>query len=49
MALNPGIPYIGGKSRLAKWIISHFPENYKKMSYVEPFGGGGWVLFANYS
>ena len=46
MALNPGIPYIGGKSRLAKWIISHFPENYKKMSYVEPFGGGGWVLFA---
>ena len=39
------IPYIGGKSRLAKWIISHFPSNYTKMTYVEVFGGAGWVLF----
>ena len=39
------IPYIGGKSRLAKWIISHFPPNYTKMTYVEVFGGAGWVLF----
>ncbi|GAB6075688.1 DNA adenine methylase [Desulfurobacterium crinifex] len=39
------IPYIGGKSRLASWIISQFPENYTRMTYVEPFGGAGWVLF----
>ena len=38
-------PYIGGKSRLAKWIISHFPSNYTKMTYVEVFGGAGWILF----
>lgn len=39
------IPYMGGKSSLAKWIISNFPEDYENRLYVEPFGGGGWVLF----
>ena len=39
------IPYIGGKSYLANWIISNFPTNYTEMSYCEVFGGGGWVLF----
>ena len=39
------IPYIGGKSYLASWIISNFPENFREMSYCEVFGGGGWVLF----
>jgi len=39
------IPYIGGKSYLASWIISKFPDNYREMSYCEVFGGGGWVLF----
>lgn len=39
------IPYIGGKSYLASWIISQFPENYESRSYIEVFGGGGWVLF----
>lgn len=39
------IPYIGGKSYLANWIISNFPEDYTKLSYCEVFGGGGWVLF----
>lgn len=39
------MPYIGGKFYLAKWIISEFPENYQEMTYVEPFGGAGWVLF----
>lgn len=38
------IPYIGGKSVLSKWIIENFPQDYQKMSYVEVFGGGGWVL-----
>jgi DNA adenine methylase len=39
------LPYIGGKSYLAGWIISHFPKDYQKLSYCEVFGGGGWVLF----
>jgi DNA adenine methylase len=39
------LPYIGGKSYLANWIIDSFPEKYKEMSYCEVFGGGGWVLF----
>lgn len=39
------LPYIGGKSRLASWIISNFPEDYQQKSYCEVFGGGGWVLF----
>ncbi|SMO84909.1 DNA adenine methylase [Balnearium lithotrophicum] len=37
--------YIGGKCKIAKWIISNFPQNYKNMTYVEVFGGAGWVLF----
>ncbi len=39
------IPYMGGKCYLAKWIISHFPDEFENMSYAEVFGGGGWVLF----
>lgn len=39
------LPYLGGKSYLASWIISHFPEKYQQLSYCEVFGGGGWVLF----
>ena len=36
------VPYVGGKSRLAQWIITHFPGH---RIYVEVFGGGGHVLF----
>lgn len=39
------IPYIGGKSKIANWVIAGFPENYSKLTYCEVFGGGGWVLF----
>lgn len=37
------IPWIGGKSQLAKTIVSMFPESFGR--YVEVFGGGGSVLF----
>lgn len=35
--------YIGGKYRLAPWIISHMPEH---KLYVEPMGGSGAVLLS---
>lgn len=42
MLTNPLLKYYGGKFRLARWIISHFPRH---EHYIEPFGGGGAVLF----
>lgn len=38
------IPWIGGKSLLAKKIKSLFPEGFGR--YIEVFGGGGSVLFS---
>ena len=38
------IPWIGGKSLLAKKITAEFPEEFDR--YIEVFGGGGSVLFA---
>ena len=40
-----GFTYYGGKKRLAPWIISHFPKDYKNLHYIEPFFGGGAVFF----
>ena len=38
---RPVVRWLGGKYRLAPWIISHFP---KHKGYLEPYGGGGSVL-----
>ena len=37
------IPWVGGKSLLAKKIVEHFPDDINR--YIEVFGGGGSVLF----
>lgn len=39
------IRYPGSKWGIANWIISHFPDGYEKMVYLEPFCGSGAVFF----
>ena len=41
--MNCFVPWIGGKSRLAKTICSLLPED--RTTYIEVFGGGAKVLF----
>ena len=37
--------YPGSKWALADWIIGHFPNDYEKMVYLEPYAGSGAVFF----
>lgn len=40
--MNSPLPYIGGKSRLARTIIPMIPQH---KTYCEPFAGAAWVFF----
>jgi DNA adenine methylase len=37
------LSYIGGKSKIGKWIVPFYPEDME--TYVEPFGGMFWCFF----
>lgn len=37
------ISYIGGKSRIGKWIVNYIPRDIE--TYVEPFSGMFWTFF----
>ena len=43
--MNTILSYYGGKQKIASWILSYFPDDYKKLHYVEPFAGGLALLF----
>lgn len=37
--------YPGSKWTAAAWIVSHFPADYEKAVYLEPYFGSGAVFF----
>jgi DNA adenine methylase len=37
------LSYIGGKSRIGKWIVGYYPQDME--TYVETFGGMFWCFF----
>lgn len=39
------IKYFGGKNGFANRILEYFPQDYEKMSYIEPFCGSAAMLF----
>lgn len=39
------IKYFGGKNGMANKIIPFFPENYRELTYLEPFCGSAAMLF----
>lgn len=45
MLVAPFLKWVGGKRQLMPSIVAHLPENINDYKYVEPFIGGGAVLF----
>lgn len=43
--VTPFLKWVGGKRQLMPSIVEHLPENIKEYKYIEPFIGGGAVLF----
>jgi len=41
----PFLKWVGGKRQLMPSIIQHLPKNIQSYNYIEPFIGGGAVLF----
>ena len=41
----PFLKWVGGKRQLMPSIVEHLPENINEHKYIEPFIGGGAVLF----
>ena len=37
------LSYIGGKSKIGKWIVPYYPKDME--TYVEPFGGMFWCYY----
>lgn len=46
--MKPLFKYWGGKRRICDWVLSHFPANYEKLNYIEPFCGSAVLFFAKY-
>lgn len=42
---SPFLKWVGGKRQLMPTIANHLPKNIKELTYIEPFIGGGAVLF----
>ena len=43
--MNAVFRYPGAKWSIADWIIAHFPSEYEKLCYLEPFAGSAAVFF----
>lgn len=43
--VRPVLKYPGSKWNISNWIISNFPANYQKLTYLEPFFGSGAPFF----
>ncbi|MBV2225057.1 MAG: DNA adenine methylase [Cloacibacterium sp.] len=43
--VTPFLKWVGGKRQLMPTIVTHLPKNINELTYVEPFIGGGAVLF----
>jgi DNA adenine methylase len=45
MGIGTILKYPGSKNQIADKIISLFPDDYQKMTYLEPFFGSGTIFF----